>query len=224
MNTVTTLEPVVVAPTRAKKPRVPHERALKNEKFANDGSYASVEALLHRLAIKCYARVQAMGLGMEFDDVLQEMHVSYVKSTHKWNAQGAAMFSTYCTTVCLNNFNHAIAKMERERGLLLIGHENEFGGAEDEPAGGGTSFMESQPAADIDQPEARLEGAQAMQKKLASLSLGGKALIGLLLKAERGPSTETPKLRELAARANLTGGELRRVKLEILNTFGVRWW
>jgi hypothetical protein len=212
----------VMAPTRAKKPRVARTRTEKNEKFANDGSYASVEALLHKLAIKCYARVQAMGLSMEFGDVLQEMNVSYVKSTHKWNAQGGAMFSTYCTTVCLNNFNHAIAKMERERGLLLIGSEGEFTGEAFEDDSSATPFMDSQPAADIDQPDARLEGAQAMQRKLASLSQGGRTLIGLLLQSEQNQEP-TPKLRELARAANLQGDELRRVKLEILTTFGVRW-
>lgn len=213
----------VTKPARAKKPPVARERATKNERFANDGSYASVEALLYRLAMKCYARVQAMGLGMEFDDVLQEMHVSYVKSTHKWNAQGGALFSTYCQTVCMNNFNNAISKMARERGTLLISNEGEFCGAAYEDETGQANFMDSQAAPYGDSPEARLEGAQAMQQKLASLSQGGRRLIGLLLRAERDPGVITPKLRELARIARLEGDELRRVKIEILNTFGVRW-
>jgi len=199
------------------------ERKANNEKFANDGSYASVEALLYKLAIKCFARVQAMGLSMEFADVLQEMNVGYVNSTQKWNSQGAAMFSTYCTTVCLNNFNHAIAKMERERSVLLISHEGEFTAPDSEGDDYDTNFMDNQPAPAIDSPEARLEGAQALQAKMESLSLGGKRLIALLLQTEQDPTIIAPRLSALARIARLEGAELRRVKIEILNTFGVSW-
>lgn len=94
----------------------------ENDKFANDGSLASVDDLLRKIAIRCHKRVMAMGLGMDYDDVLQEMYVSYVKARSKWNAQdkSGAKFGTYCTAVCINNFNHAIKRIELQRAMGKI--------------------------------------------------------------------------------------------------------
>ena len=86
-----------------------------NEHFANDASYESVRRLLYRLAVRCHARVQAMGLGMTFDDVHQEMNLTYVLARRTWNPEAGARFTTYLTTCCYRNFNARIAKPERER-------------------------------------------------------------------------------------------------------------
>lgn len=211
---------------RAKRASVnPIKRDPANKvKFANDGSLASVELLLYKLAVKCYARVQAMGLSMDFDDVRQEMYSGYVKSTHKWNPNGAALFSTYCTTVCLNNFNNAIAKMERDRASMGMESIDSFGtkGESGEPVNA-MEVMMSAAAPESDRPEMRLENSQQMQERLASLSEGGRRFIQLLLLSERDPQQRPPKLRDIALTAGLQGDELKRVKVEILKTFGVRW-
>ena len=95
-----------------------YDRKQENKKFANDGSYESVELLLRKLAHKCFARADAMGLPMTYDDVLQEMNVAYVLSKNAWNPDRGVLFSTYLTTSCYRRFNTAIAKMETERKYL----------------------------------------------------------------------------------------------------------
>lgn len=94
---------------------VPAQRAEKNKKYANDGSFESVDRLLAKVAGKCFARVQAMGLGMTFDDVRQEMNVSYLMAKRLWNPDRGILFSTYLTTACYRNFNDRIRKAETER-------------------------------------------------------------------------------------------------------------
>lgn len=205
------------------KPR--RERTKKNLKFANDGSLASVETLLHKVAMKCYARVQAMGLGMSFDDVKQEMYVSYIKAKNCWQPQKkeGALFSTYCTTVCLNNFNNAIKKMEREREKLGMISIEAFSTEEQESYSilnldHGASTYSSEC------PEYRLESAQRVQERLNGLSAGAKLLIQTLLQIDQNwKINPPPKLREVAEMAHLDGDELKRVKQEILSTYGVRW-
>jgi DNA-directed RNA polymerase specialized sigma24 family protein len=106
-----TQQSVIASPSRA--PRVREE---KNKKFANDGSYASVENLLRKVAYRCFARVQAMGgIGMTFDDVFQEMNISYLMALKTWTPDGGALFSTYLTTSCYRNFNERIRRSEVER-------------------------------------------------------------------------------------------------------------
>lgn len=94
---------------------VPRARRAENEKFGNDGSYESVYLQLYKLAMKCYGRVEQLGLLMTFDDVMQEMNLSYVRAREKWNPDGGALFVTYMTYACYNNFNDRIRRMETER-------------------------------------------------------------------------------------------------------------
>jgi DNA-directed RNA polymerase specialized sigma24 family protein len=107
MQTVTT--------TAANTPAYATGARPGNEHFANDASYESVRRLLHRTAQKCFARVSALGLGMTFDDVLQEMNLSYVLARDAWNPEAGVRFTTYVVTCCYRNFNNRIAKPERER-------------------------------------------------------------------------------------------------------------
>lgn len=106
----------VAQPTVRPTPKL--ERREENKKFANDGSLASVERALHKVAIKCHARVMAMGLPMTFDDVHQEMLMSYVQAKAAWRPDGGALFVTYLITTCYRNFNVRISKMERDRAHL----------------------------------------------------------------------------------------------------------
>lgn len=203
------------------QPAAALRREEKNLKFANDGSFGSVDNLLRKLSIKCFARVQAMGLGMEIDDVYQEMCLSYVRAKSAWNPQGGALFSTYCTTVCFNNFNNAIKKMERDRRELGLQSIQDFnqGDGEQDPL----EFMDSQEGAPSDSPSYRLERAQALKDSMVTMSASAKRLIALLLQNETRGGAASLKLRELAKQAGIEGDELRRVKLEILKKFGVTW-
>lgn len=95
------------------KPR--REREEANKSFANDGSFDSVDRLLWKLATRCFARAQAMGLGMTFDDVRQEMNVSYLLAKNTWSPERGVLFSTYMTTCCYRNFNDLMRRAGLER-------------------------------------------------------------------------------------------------------------
>lgn len=99
-------------------PALPRPRKETNLQFANDGSYKSVELLLFKLAMKCFARAQAMGVSMTFDDVHQEMNVSYVLAKNTWNPERGVLFNTYMTTCCYRNFNELMRRMGLERQRL----------------------------------------------------------------------------------------------------------
>ena len=217
-------------------------RSVENTKFANDASLESVDLMLKKLSKKCLARVAAMGVSMDFDDILQEMYMGYIRAQQAWKPDGRSLFSTYCQTVCLNNFNAAIKKMERERAvgrvpMRLCGPtgkmvepkwQRQFGlmtqselGSDDR----GEFFIaiENTEGPEADTPGYRLERSQEMTAKLEALSPGAKRLVALLLDDELRSSGEIPKLRTLARIAQLEGAELKRVKIEILKTFGVAW-
>jgi DNA-directed RNA polymerase specialized sigma24 family protein len=191
--------------------------------YANDGSLESVQNLLTRLAGKCYRRVAAMGLSMEFDDVLQEMRLSYVKAKAAWKPDGGSRFSTYCQTACINNFNNAIRKMESERAELGMVSINAFSGEDIDGAIDPMEIMLNAAGDKSDLPEARLEGAQELQRNLKGLSPGAMRLVNLLFQAEQRGSNYSTSLRLLSTAANLKGDELVRVKAEIEKKFGVKW-
>lgn len=192
-------------------------------RFANDGSLESVSDLLHKVAMTCYARVMSMGLSMNFDDVHQEMLLSYVKAKAKWNPEGEAVFNTYCKIVCENNFNHAIKKMERERHELGMVSINSLCSNEDGSADDPMELMLAAAGSLRDRPEYRMEQAGEMRANMARLSPGAKKLVSALLSAERPNISPAPRLRDLASMVGLDGDELHRVKKEILRTFGVTW-
>lgn len=96
----------------------PRPRKESNKAFANDGSLESVELLIYKLAMKCFARVQAMGVGLTFDDVHQEMRMSYVLAKKTWNPERGVLFNTYMTTCCYRNFNELMRRVGLERQRL----------------------------------------------------------------------------------------------------------
>jgi hypothetical protein len=212
-----------------------------NAKFANDGSLGSVDKMLHKLARRCYGRVTGMGLPMELDDILQEMRVSYILAKEKWDSQAGSLFSTYCTTVCMNNFNNTIKRMERQRTLgkiedtvcpetgkkiparfqrqfgLICEHEMH------EDQGNLDSVTEGMSGSATDQPDYRLEQAQNTKLRMSTLSVSAKKIVAILLSSEKISVSPAPRLRQIAHMAKVDGKELKRVKLEILKTFGVTW-
>jgi RNA polymerase sigma factor (sigma-70 family) len=188
--------------------------------YANDGSYDSVKALLVKLANQCHQRAEKLGLAMEFDDVLQMMNLNYVKARRTWNPEGGARFSTYCQTTCMNNFNSAIereVKTIREFGMTSI---DAFGQSSEE----GLDELGDFAGDPTPSTEERMVQSDDVRERLARLTPPALRLIQALLQHERAAGCEDPpRLRELAREVGLAGEELRRVKVEILSTFGVRW-
>lgn len=230
--------------------KAPRERREENLKFANDGSYASVELLLKKLAHKCFKRVQAMGLGMDLDDVMQEMNLSYVRALRTWNPEGGALFNTYLTTACLNNFNDRVRKpinARRELGLVnmsdmvyMEGGNNDgdydpheridmedtgqlsVAGALFEGFGleGTTNQADARAPMNAD-PAFIAEHRQNVRSGMAALSPSARAMVVELLRATHA-GEDLPRFTELATKNQITPAELRRIKVELSKTFGVK--
>lgn len=217
----------------AATPALKARKSAKNEKFANDGSYASVQAQLHQLAMKCYARVQAMGLGMDFDDVLQEMNLSYVRAHKTWDPAKGVRFSTYCQRACLNNFNQRIERQVNERANLGMVSVEDMMGRGGEEGGDGDSYEyllgQCHHLGDgmgdvVESAEDQLGRLQEARARLARLTNGSKRLVLALLMDERDKENLAgAKLRDLAEKIGLRGEELKHTKREIRAVFGVVW-
>lgn len=218
--------------------------------YANDGSYESVRRQLHKLAFRCFARVQAMGLGMTYEDVLQEMNLTYVRALKTWNPQGGSRFLTYLTTACINNFNDRIRKPELERRELgmvnmtdmrRVGNEDDdeldpmelfdareaqtltvdvtFFGDFDNP---GSTQAGAQALAPLHaNPEQVLESRQVAREGMRQLTDRSRALVVELIRAAHA-GEDLPRLSELAERRGISATELRRIRAEITQAFGVK--
>lgn len=100
-----------------------YRREEKNKGFTNDGSYESVERLLRSLAYKIMPRVQAIGASMDDDDVLQELHIAYLRAKETFDPSKGILFSSYMTTCCYRAINEVLRRSEVERrhlGLVRI--------------------------------------------------------------------------------------------------------
>lgn len=212
---------------KASSPGLKPRADKKNERFPNDGSYASVERQLHRLAMKCYARVQALGLSMDFDDVMAEMNLSYVRARMAWNPDKGARFSTYCQTACMNNFNQRIEKQETERvNLGMISYREALGpvGSEEDAEDDPLSILGSDGVGGvIPSIENDRQVAEEARQRIARLTAPTKRLVLALLMDEKSdPMSPSAKLADLAKSVGLSGDELKRVKREIKVVFGVQ--
>jgi DNA-directed RNA polymerase specialized sigma24 family protein len=229
----------------------PRPQAEKNKKFANDGSYESVQGQIKKLAFMCFARVNALGLGMTFEDVLQEMNLSYVNAKRLWNPEGTSRFSTYLQTACLNNFNARIEKPERERRLFGMVNmsdmqRNEPGGDDsgerdimevfdDEDQGtfsvplsdfsmlgmGGETSQASEQSPFHANPEALVAHRQDVREAMAKMSPNARAVVMDILRAAHA-GEDLPRFGEIAAVRQIKAPELRRLRIELANTFGVK--
>lgn len=201
----------------------PQRKSAKNAKFANDGSWESVEKMLQKFAAKAFKRVDDLGLGMEFEDVMGEMRVGYVKALQKFDASQGILFSTYCFSVCRNHFNEIVKKPERERTQFgMTSYDSYSSNADD----GDHDVLERIPEAAGHEmsTEDSLIAREEFHERMKGLSQGARRLITALLVAERQAGADpAPKLRELARSVGLVDDELRQVKEEILTKFGIRW-
>jgi DNA-directed RNA polymerase sigma subunit (sigma70/sigma32) len=201
------------------KPRTTRVREEKNKRYANDGSYESVQGMLKGMAIKAFRRVEAMGLGMELDDCMSVLNLGYVQAARSWSADRGTYFSSYCQTVAWRFFNAYIEKPEKERAELGLVSYEEVVGAEAE--GDPLELLAGDQMDDSE--EDRLDHRDAVRERLASLSPGARRLVTALMLDEKERGTGGRKLRELCTEIGLAGEELRQVKREILAKFDVQW-
>lgn len=223
-------------------------RSEKNEKFANDGSYESVRLMLMKIAGKCFSRAQALGLSMTLDDVIQEMNLSYVLARRRWDPTTGSRFSTYLQTSCYQNFNYRIERPEKDRvilGMVTMTDMqcvNNDGDDDSDPMerynesdGGrlrasywvgdsmhcedGVDNMPAMAPMHVS-PEHIVESRQNLRESLNNLTPSAKRIVSALLKSAR--EGEQTRLSKLAEEEGIGAVEMRRIRVELSKTFGIK--
>lgn len=192
----------------------------KGMRFANDGSYLSVEAMLTRLATRCMGRVYELDLPMSYDDVRQEMDMTYLQAFKAWKPGGGAKFNTYLHTACLNNFRHRVEKMieeRREMGMYSIDGKAPIMEGDDSDPRERLQSMESG-----DSPEDQLIARQEMRERMKGLTPSAQRFVAALLLSQT--KAERMTFKGIAKAAGVEGEELKRVKVEITQKFGFAQW
>ena len=76
-------------------------------------SYEHNKFLIVKIAKKCYARVVEFNLPMDFDDVLQEVRISWWQARESFDPQSGFRFSTYFVRSAYNNMNKVVNRLMR---------------------------------------------------------------------------------------------------------------
>lgn len=189
-------------------------------KFANDGSYKSIERQLEGLASKFFARAVAIGIAMDRDDVVQELRVAYLKALSNWKPDGGARFSTYFQTCACRHFNDRISKEETERAKLGMGSMSALADKWGEEGDDAPAGIEASMGVEDAHEDARIR-VEEMRERLAALSPDGRLLVMRLLVAERDKADL--KLSDICVAAGIAGARLKAVRAEIRASFGVVW-
>jgi len=76
-------------------------------------SYENNHRLMHDLAIKAHKKLRLAGYDMPYDDVFQEVSVSYCKARDGFKPESGFRFSTYFVTAFWRNFAKVMEKLYR---------------------------------------------------------------------------------------------------------------
>jgi RNA polymerase sigma factor (sigma-70 family) len=71
--------------------------------------------LIHVMSKRGYARLQSAGVGLDYEDVFQEMAITFLKAYEKFDASRGFKFSTYFYMAAFNRLNSWAQAMIDER-------------------------------------------------------------------------------------------------------------
>lgn len=87
-----------------------------------DISFEGNIGMMHKLAGKYYRRAKALGVGYEYDDIMQEMFLAWRKAADGFDESRGFRFSTYFYRVANVHANREIFKDHRDDGHLEVNH------------------------------------------------------------------------------------------------------
>jgi DNA-directed RNA polymerase specialized sigma24 family protein len=140
--------------------------------------YEEHQGLIHKLAKKGWARLEAAHVGgVDYEDVFQNMSMSYVRAAEQFNPNMGWSFTAYLGRACLNNFNKWAEKLCSEQcnlGLVRIEDMNAHSDASDSDVY--EVFMGEE-----DSPEDIVSRKQEVLKNLRSLTPNAKRVVWLMM-------------------------------------------
>jgi RNA polymerase sigma factor (sigma-70 family) len=120
--------------------------------------FASHEGLIHSFARKGYGRLQAARVSIDYEDVFQEMCVSFTKAKAKYDPQTGFSFSAYFGRAIWNDFNKFADRLITERVELGIINFEDMKSGDDTDGDITEVLMVEMESYEL--PESRLEGFQ----------------------------------------------------------------
>lgn len=122
--------------------------------------YEANVGLIHNVARACFARVQAVGVAMDYEDVFQELSVTFVKAWARFDETKGNRFSTYFVTAARNEFNRHVEKMVAERAEHGVRSVEEMSSSDD----GDDDWALDQIAGASPDPLARAEAKEMLER------------------------------------------------------------
>lgn len=96
--------------------------------------FSAYEKLISQTAWKCFQRLNSAGVVIEYQDVMQELSVTFCLAKDKFDATKGYKFSTYLVRAMYNQFNRFAEPLIEGRNLIASVEELEeyHGGSEDD--------------------------------------------------------------------------------------------
>lgn len=133
------------------------------------------KGLLHKFTKMGFGRLQGAGVEIEYEDVFQEMTVSFIKAHRTFDSSKGFSFSAYFGRSCMNNFNKWAANLcreQRELGLIRATDMN-FGEFEDK----GDVLDYFYEDGEQQSPEDMMIAIEEVRQRVGSLSLDAKRMV-----------------------------------------------
>lgn len=92
-----------------------------------DKFYADNTGLIHQVARKGYARMSAIGANLDYEDLFQELSITFIKSYEALDVERNGKFSTYFFMAARNRINALAEDFEMERLGLRTVRRKEIG-------------------------------------------------------------------------------------------------
>lgn len=154
--------------------------------------------LIHNFARKGWGRMVQANVDMDYEDVFQEMSLTYTKALNTYDPERGVGFTAYMGRAIWNDFNRVAEKRIAEKVELGMTSIHALENDDDD-----NSWVDNILKSDVRSPQEELERKQEIVHKLRSLSQTAKFLVAQLV----APSPEV-EAAFAAHQANLrsTGG------------------
>lgn len=174
--------------------------------------YVDNVALIHKVARGCFARLQAIGVALDYDDVFQELSLTFVKAWRQFDSNKGYQFSTYFVVGARHEFNRFVAKAVAERvehGVRSLEEMNDWADGD-----GSLTIEETISGGDLDQVE-RLLVIERMEQLSKSLSPLSKLVLEWLVTPPAELEREVVAGVRHAHLSRATHGVMRRARTDV---------
>lgn len=173
-----------------------------------DTSFENQKGLLHTFARKVFGRLSAANVNITYEDIYQEMCLSYTQALRTYDPSRGITFSAYMGRSVYNNINFIAKKMIRERVELGMTLFSEFSNGDDETGFSIEEVIHNEDSPSLS-PEALAVRNIEVRERIAQLSRNGKRILRELI----SPSDEVAARHQAYIRSvgeKIKRGEFKR--------------